>query len=202
MNAFRETRERVSAEDAARHYGLTFDRRGWTICPFHNDHKPSMSFRNGRYRCWACNAFGDSIDFVGRLLGLEPIAAVERLNADFSLGLPLHRNSTEAERMEGRHHQEIANLHQQFEAWRSGFINDLNSVYRVAHFALKKMDAMCDLTDAENEAIQRQAQAEYLADTLAHGNAEEQMQIFRDRKAVAAWTEPILSSTPQKSGRG
>lgn len=47
-NIFREVRERVSAQDAARHYGLTFDRRGWALCPFHHDKHPSMSFRSGR----------------------------------------------------------------------------------------------------------------------------------------------------------
>ena len=28
-DVFRECRERVSAQDAARHYGLTFDRKDW-----------------------------------------------------------------------------------------------------------------------------------------------------------------------------
>ena len=90
-DVFREVRERVSAQDAARHYGLTFDRRGWALCPFHNDKHPSMSFRNGRFRCWVCDVGGDSIDFTARLLGLDAMGAVERLNADFGLALPLHR---------------------------------------------------------------------------------------------------------------
>ena len=98
-DVFRECRERVSAQDVARHYGLTFDRKGWAVCPFHSDKHPSMSFRAGRFRCWACNASGDAIDFTGRLLGL---AAVERLNADFALSLPLHRKPTQAETQAAR----------------------------------------------------------------------------------------------------
>lgn len=74
-DVFRECRERVSAQDAARHYGLEFDRRGWCKCPFHGDTHASMSFRGGRFRCWVCNASGDAIDFTGKLLGLEPLAA-------------------------------------------------------------------------------------------------------------------------------
>ena len=69
-DVFRECRERVSAQDAARRYGLEFDRRGWCKCPFHGDTHASMSFRDGRFRCWACNESGDSIDFTGKLLGL------------------------------------------------------------------------------------------------------------------------------------
>ena len=57
-NIFRETRERVSAQDAARHYGLTFDRRGWALCPFHADKHPSMSFHKGRFRCWVFDPAG------------------------------------------------------------------------------------------------------------------------------------------------
>lgn len=196
MNAFNEARERVTAEDAARRYGVTFDRRGWALCPFHNDHRASMSFKSGRFRCWACGENGDSIDFTGKLLGLEPLGAVERLNADFSLGLPLHRKPTEAENREARRRQEVAQAHKAFEDWRRDLINDLNAVYRMAHLALKSGN---DLTDIEAEAIRRQAQAEYLADTLSHGSSKEQIEIFRDRKAVSAWTEQILRGLPKRS---
>lgn len=73
---FREVRERVSAQEAARRYGLTFDCHNRALCPFHPDHHPSMSFNEGRFRCWSCGASGDAIDFTGRLFSLEPLAAV------------------------------------------------------------------------------------------------------------------------------
>ena len=130
---FREVREQVSAEDAARHYGLTFDRKGWALCPFHADKHPSMSFRNGRFRCWVCDVGGDSIDFTSRLLGLEPMAAVERLNVDFALSLPLHRKPTQAEARAARRRLEVAEAHRAFEEWRSDFINRLNAAFREGH---------------------------------------------------------------------
>ena len=36
------------------------------VCPFHDDHRPSFDVdpRRQRYRCWACNKFGDVISFV------------------------------------------------------------------------------------------------------------------------------------------
>jgi DNA primase len=36
------------------------------ICPFHDDHRPSFDVdpRRQRYRCWACNKYGDVINFV------------------------------------------------------------------------------------------------------------------------------------------
>ena len=156
-DVFRECRERVSAQDAARHYGLTFDRKGWAVCPFHSDKHPSMSFRAGRFRCCACNASGDAIDFTGRLLGLEPMAAVERLNADFALSLPLHRKPTQAETQAARRRMEIARAHKEFEEWRKAFISKLCEAYRVAHIALRDMTDWDKLTEREALAIRWQA---------------------------------------------
>lgn len=36
------------------------------LCPFHDDHRPSFDVdpRRQRYRCWACNKYGDVFDFV------------------------------------------------------------------------------------------------------------------------------------------
>lgn len=193
-NLFRECRERVSAQDAARRYGLTFDRKGWALCPFHSDKHPSMSFRDGRFRCWACNVSGDSIDFTGRLLGLEPMEAVERLNADFCLSLPLHRKPTPAQAQAARRRLEIARAHKEFEDWRKTFISKLCAAYRVAHIALRDMEDWDKLTERETLAIRMQAQFEYWADTLADGTPKEQAQIYKERGRIAQWIEKVLSS--------
>ncbi len=199
-DVFRECRERVSAQDAARHYGLTFDRRGWAVCPFHADKHPSMSFRAGRFRCWACNASGDSIDFTGRLLGLEPLAAVERLNADFALSLPLHRKPTPAQARAARRRMEITEAHKQFEVWRKDFLVKLCAVYRVAHLALLNLEDWDRLTEREALAIRLQARVGYWIDTLTGGRPEEQMEIFRERQVIQSRINQILSSTPTKFG--
>jgi len=196
-DVFRECRERVSAQDAARHYGLTFDRKGWAVCPFHSDKHPSMSFRAGRFRCWACNASGDCIDFTGKLLGLEPMAAVERLNADFALSLPLHRKPTQAEAQAARRRLEIAEAHREFEEWRKAFVFKLCAAYRVAHMALQGIEAPEDidrLSEREALAIRWQPCFEYWADTLSDGTPKEQAQIYKERGQIAQWIEKVLSS--------
>lgn len=189
-DVFRECRERVSAQDAARHYGLTFDRRGWALCPFHNDTHPSMSFRNGRFHCWVCNVGGDSIDFTARLLGLDAMGSVERLNADFGLDLPLHRKPTQAEAKVARHRLEVSEAHRAFEAWRKAFISKLCAAYRVAHIALLNADKP---TEQEATAIRLQSCLEYWADTLDIGTPEEQAQIYTERGSIARWIEKVLS---------
>lgn len=191
---FRECRERVSAEDAARYYGVEISRQGKARCPFHSERTPSLSFKNGRFKCFGCGASGDSITFTGRLLGLEPLAAVERLNADFSLALQLHRRPTEAEAQVARRRMEVARAHKEFEKWREAFIFKLCAAYRVAHIALRDMTDWDKLTEQEAVAVRMQAQFEYLADTLENGYPSDQAQIYRERERIAQWIEKVLSN--------
>lgn len=196
VNCFQEVRQRVSVEDAARLYGLEFNSRGWCRCPFHEDHHASMRFRQGHFRCWACNASGDSIDFVSRLFNLKPLEALEKLNRDFSLALPLDRDPTPEERQADRRRRELDQAHREFEAWRIRTISQLNAAYRVGHEALKGVTDLNKLA----EAVRCMSWAEYLADTLAYGTPEDQAQIFRDRQVIEPRIEEILKNTLTKSG--
>ena len=96
IDNFHVVHERVSAESAARYYGVKINQKGQAICPFHPDTHPSMTFKDGRFRCWSCNASGDSIDLVAHLLNINKIEAVNRLNSDFTLGLHTDRTPTPA----------------------------------------------------------------------------------------------------------
>lgn len=200
IDVFWETRERVPAQDAARRYGLTFDSRGWAVCPFHQDKHPSMSFRAGRFRCWACSTSGDSIDFTARLFGLEPLAAVEKLNADFALGLPLHRQPTPEDLQAARHRRELNQAHREFEEWRKALISRLSRVYFLAHKTLKTAAALDDLTSEQVLAVRWQSYVEYLMDILECGSIDQQMEIFRQRGRIVDLCERILRSTLEKSG--
>ena len=189
-DVFRECRERVSAQDAARHYGVQLDRRGWALCPFHADKYPSMSFQAGRYHCWVCDLQGDSIDLTCRLFGLEPIDAVRRLNVDFCLGLPLDRKPTPAETKAAHRRAEVVETHRRFEGWRESFILKLCAAYRVAHMALKRGT---ELNEQEALAVKWQVVFEYWADTLENGSPSDQAQIYRERGQIAQWIEKVLN---------
>lgn len=200
IDVFKECRERVSAEDAARRYGIEFDRHRKAKCPFHHDVHPSMTFKNGRFRCWSCNTFGDCVDLTGRLLGLEPMAAAERLNADFALDLPIHRRQTPQERaaaarMAARR-KELSNTAQAFETWRSTTLDRLNTVFRMAHLALKECR---DLTEQEMLAVKWEVAVEHWADCLLFGDMAEQMEVFRERGQIGRLCEKILNNSLMKS---
>lgn len=204
MIRFSDVRNRVTAQEAAQFYGLQFDRQGKALCPFHQDHHPSMSFRNGRFRCWACGATGDSIDFTSRFLGLTPFEATRRLNDDFHLGLPVDRQQTPLERTEAVKaavaRRELSDTSEAFESWRNAMLDKLTAVFRMAHLALKDCQTLDDLTEAETLAVKWQAAVGYWADCLLFGDMAEQMDIFRSRKEVEQICNRVLNNTPKKFG--
>lgn len=201
---FRAVRERVDAQAAARFYGVSVNNRGWAVCPFHADRHPSMSFKNGRFRCWACQAGGDAVDFVARLFNLRPLDAVRQLNNDFHLELPVDRPQTAQEHAETQRatakRRELSDTAQLFEAWRSSMLDKLTAVFRTAHLALKDCQSLDDLSEAEALAVQWQPAVEFWADCLLSGDVEAQMGIFRDRKGVEAHCDMILNLMQTKSG--
>jgi hypothetical protein len=126
-----------------------------------------------------------------QLFGLTPLDAVRRLDADFGLGLPLDRPATPSEQAHARRHRDISQAHLAFEAWRNDFITRLNACFRMAH--LMDITDLNKLTDAQALALQMEATAEYLSNTLEHGSAEEQAQIFCERRKISQWIEKILN---------
>lgn len=86
---FDEVRSRVTALDAARMYGLEFDRAGRRArCIWHSpDRHPSLSFKDGYCHCFSCGGGGSSIDLTAKLFGLSALDAARKLNEDFRLGI-------------------------------------------------------------------------------------------------------------------
>ena len=40
------------------------------LCPFHDDHTPSMTFKGSKFRCWSCGASGDVISLAEKVLNV------------------------------------------------------------------------------------------------------------------------------------
>lgn len=202
-DVFRECREKLNTLDVVRHYGFTPNRASFIRCPFHKEKTASLKlFSDGGWKCFGCGAGGSVIDFVSQALGLEPLAAVEQLNADFMLGLPLHRKPTPAETEAARRRKEVAEAHKRFEEWRQALCVQACEAYRVAHVALQGIETPEDLgrlSERETLAIQWQAYHEYLADALTIGEPEEQMEIFRERQVIQSRIDRILNDTLMKS---
>ena len=71
MNLFETVKTAVNAREAAQLYGVAVNRCGMALCPFHNDHHPSLLVADDHYHCFACGAHGDVIDLAANLFGLS-----------------------------------------------------------------------------------------------------------------------------------
>ena len=84
MKIFETVKQSVTARQAAKAYGLEVDVHGMALCPFHDDHHPSLKL-DQRFYCCGCGASGDVIDFAARLFCLSPKAAAQKLAEDFGI---------------------------------------------------------------------------------------------------------------------
>jgi DNA primase len=94
-------RERVHIADLLQARGVPVrpnGRGGGTaLCPFHDDHRPSLSIYRSRrddterFRCWSCGSRGDVFDFAQTLLDYPDHATILRaLAAEHRLAWPEH----------------------------------------------------------------------------------------------------------------
>ena len=88
MTIYEKAKGLVTAREAAEHYGLTVNRHGMAVCPFHDDHNPSMKL-DDRFHCFGCGEDGDVIDFTAKFFNLSLPEAAEKLVKDFGNGAEL-----------------------------------------------------------------------------------------------------------------
>ena len=108
MNLFQNVKYGVSCREAVERYGVSVNRQGKALCPFHNDRHPSLFVADDHYYCFACGAHGDVIDFAANFLALPIYEAAQRLAADFGIDtdrpptkkiLEKRRQQTEAQQL-------------------------------------------------------------------------------------------------------
>lgn len=85
MNLFEIVKYSVSCREAVERYGVEVNHYGMSLCPFHNDRRPSLYVADDHYHCFACGEHGDVIDFVSKLFQLSLYDAAQKLAADFHL---------------------------------------------------------------------------------------------------------------------
>ena len=84
MIDFKTIRAAVPTIQAAKDYGLDVGRYGMALCPFHDDHSPSLKL-DERFYCFGCGASGDVIDFTAKHFGISLQSAAEKLCRDYGL---------------------------------------------------------------------------------------------------------------------
>ena len=64
----------LPSEGVAQRLGFKVERHK-TLCPFHNDHTPSLTFKKNKFRCWSCGESGDTISLVMKVLNKDFLEA-------------------------------------------------------------------------------------------------------------------------------
>lgn len=88
-------------EGVAERLGLEL-RQHKALCPFHNDHHPSLSFnvRKNTFRCFVCDAHGGTIDLVMRTTGKDFREACSWLGGEECLRVQVFKGSRVVDREE------------------------------------------------------------------------------------------------------
>lgn len=112
---YEQLKSKLDLKATLEFYGLRFNAKGWALCPFHGDSKPSLhlrsksSSREETFQCYVCKSGGDIITFVAKLFNLRNFEASRKLSDDFNLGLfkPLDDASKK------KYHEERQKRHKQ-----------------------------------------------------------------------------------------
>ena len=86
----KDLRERANLLELVSIYGFSPNNSGYICCPFHYEKTPSLKVWKDHFKCFGCGEYGDTIAFVQKLDELSFVEAMNKINADLHLGLPLN----------------------------------------------------------------------------------------------------------------
>lgn len=167
-------KERVTFREAAERYGLEFNRVGAAICPFHAEKTPSFKVKNEYGHCFGgCGFNGDIFDFTKKMFDMTFSEAVEKLDADFSLNLPIRRRMTLREQRDAeRKLREITERREREAAERIAYEKRYNALHDEYERLNRNSELYAPQTLDEEwhplfcEALQKIDYQQYLIDSL------------------------------------
>ena len=82
-------------EGVAERLGLQVSRHK-CLCPFHDDHRASLTFKNNKFKCWSCGESGNTISLAEKVLGKDFKEACQWL-ADGNSQCIMHNSQSKPE---------------------------------------------------------------------------------------------------------
>lgn len=122
MNFAEEIKLSVKMPDIIEKYGIE-QRKGRIRCPLHNGTDYNCGIKADYIHCFVCGESADQISFVQKYFGLNFKEAIEKLNCDFLLGLPIgqkidKRRATEMARKSFVARQERERANKEYEEFK------------------------------------------------------------------------------------
>lgn len=204
MNVFESVKTAVTARQAAEYYGLTVNKNGMALCPFHHDKNPSMKI-DKRYHCFACQADGDVIDFVANYFGISVKDAALKLANDFSVKHDdPHRQNSVKDPPGNRKNQKT--LDQFFQEEQNRYFRVYSDYYHL--MKRWKVDYAPKIEDDDFhplfcEAMENYSVIEYKMDILMDGTLEERASLIIDcREEVDRLEQRVKRAIAERYGEG
>ena len=174
MNLFQNVKYGVNCREAAERYGVSVNRQGKALCPFHNDRHPSLYVADDHYYCFACGAHGDVIDFAANFFDLPLYEAAQRLAADF--GVDANQPPTK-EVLEKRRQKAEAQQLMENERLCVSVLSDYARVLRSWKMQYAPQSPAEAPDERFEEACHKLDEAEYYLDILAFGDSYERAEV-------------------------
>lgn len=203
MNIFTEVKNRVSAAEAAKTYGLKINRNKMACCPFHDDKHPSMKI-DQTYYCFGCGEKGDAINYVAKTFGLSQIEAAKKIIKDFHLPIEVGKQDSSKKKsvdpMKKRNDLETAQIEEikkRFHKWCIDqchkFLDSLNLIQTVKEYLKDKDPEIVMNDDAFAVLLHAEPKLNHWMDILCFGTEEEQKEFFlQERKGVMELEEQLF----------
>ena len=174
MNLFQNVKYGVNCREAAERYGVSINRQGKALCPFHNDRHPSLYVADDHFYCFACGAHGDVIDFAANFFDLPLYEAAQRLAADF--GVDANQPPTN-EVLEKRRQKAEAQQLMENERLCVSVLSDYARVLRSWKMQYAPQSPAEAPDERFEEACHKLDEAEYYLDILAFGDSYERAEV-------------------------
>ena len=174
MNLFQNVKYGVNCREAAERYGVSINRQGKALCPFHNDRHPSLYVADDHFYCFACGAHGDVIDFAANFFDLPLYEAAQRLAADF--GVDANQPPTK-EVLEKRRQKAEAQQLMENERLCVSVLSDYARVLRSWKVQYAPQSPAEAPDERFEEACHKLDEAEYYLDILAFGDSYERAEV-------------------------
>ena len=174
MNLFQNVKYGVNCREAAERYGVSINRQGKALCPFHNDRHPSLYVADDHFYCFACGAHGDVIDFAANFFDLPLYEAAQRLAADF--GVDANQPPTK-EVLEKRRQKAEAQQLMENERLCFSVLSDYARVLRSWKVQYAPQSPAEAPDERFEEACHKLDEAEYYLDILAFGDSYERAEV-------------------------
>ena len=192
LDIFNSVKNSITTREAAERYGLRVDRKGMCVCPFHNDHDPSMKV-DKRFHCFGCQADGDVINFTARLYRLSLKDAAMKLATDFNI--PIDKE----QRYVPRSSNSIVTEKQIFNQQLSECYISLTNYYHQLQRWKEVYAPMADGDDWDSrfvEAIRNIEPVDYALDTLLFGSEEDKRMILDEYQEKGIVQMEKINQTP------